>query len=120
MGRFSDVLMDHFTYPRNSGALEAPDRVGLAGSPGQGPFMSLHLRLEGRTVAAARFQTYGCGASIAAGSMLTEMVVGRTVDECRALTAERLSEALEGFPPDKLHCPVLAVAALHRALEEDA
>lgn len=119
MGRFSEILMDHFTYPRNSGVLEAPDRVGLAGRPGQGPFMALHLKLDGRTVAAARFQTYGCGASIAAGSMLTELIIGRTVGECRALTAERLSEALGGFPPDKQHCPVLAVAALNHALESE-
>jgi len=116
MGRFSETLMDHFTFPRNSGTLKAPDRVGLAGQPGQGPFMVLHLKLDGQTVAAARFQTYGCGASIAAGSMLTELIIGRTVSDCRTLTAERLSEALGGFPPDKQHCPILAVAALRHAL----
>jgi len=116
MGRFSETLMDHFTSPRNSGPLEAPDRVGHAGAPGRGPFMVLHLRLDGGTVAAARFQTYGCGASIAAGSMLTELITGRPVGDCRALTAEALSGALGGFPPDKQHCPALAVAALRDAL----
>jgi NifU-like protein involved in Fe-S cluster formation len=116
MGRFSETLMDHFTYPRNSGALDVPDRVGRGGTPGQGPFLILQLRLDGDVVAAARFQTHGCGASIAAGSMLTEMIVGRTLDDCRALTAEQLSTALGGFPPDKRHCPILAVAALRDAL----
>lgn len=116
MGRFSETLMDHFTYPRNSGALESPDRVGRAGAPGQGPYMELQLKIEGDKVAAARFRTHGCGASIAAGSMLTEMVTGRTVSDCLRLTPEELAEALGGFPPDKQHCPVLAVAALRDAL----
>jgi nitrogen fixation protein NifU and related proteins len=116
MGRFSETLMDHFSAPRNSGVLEAPDRIGRAGTPGRGPYIALFLRLDGDTVAAAKFQTHGCGASIAAGSMLTEMVIGRTTDECRALTAGQLSDALDGFPPDKQHCPVMAVAALHDAL----
>jgi NifU-like protein involved in Fe-S cluster formation len=78
--------------------------------------MAIFLRLDGETVAAARFQTYGCGVTIAAGSMLTEMITGRSVGECRGLTAAHLSEALGGFPPDKQHCPVLAVAALRDAL----
>jgi nitrogen fixation NifU-like protein len=120
MGRFSETLMDHFLSPRNSGSMDAPDRTGRAGTPGQGPFLIVHLRLDGPTVTAARFQTFGCGASIAAGSMLTEMVAGRTVAQCLALTADDLADALGGFPPDKRHCPVLAVAALHDALKEDA
>jgi nitrogen fixation NifU-like protein len=117
MSRFSETLMDHFSYPRNSGVLEAPDRVGQTGTPGQGPFLILQLRLNGGVVAAARFQTYGCGASIAAGSMLTEMIIGRTVADCLALTPEHLSQALGGFPPDKQHCPIMAVAALREALK---
>jgi nitrogen fixation NifU-like protein len=117
MGRFSETLMDHFLSPRNAGALVAPDRVGQAGAPGRGPYMTLHLRLDGGTVVAAGFQTYGCGASTAAGSMLTEMIVGRSVEACRDVTAALLSEALGGFPPDKQHCPVMAVAALRDALE---
>lgn len=116
MARFSELLMDHFSSPRNSGVLEAPDRIGRAGAAGQGPFLVLYLKLNGEVIAAAKFQTHGCGASIAAGSMLTEMIVGRSTAECLTLTAERLSEALGGFPPDKLHCPIMAVAALQDAL----
>ena len=78
----------------------------------------MSLRLEGDRVAAARFHTYGCGATIAAGSMLTELILGRTVAECRAVTADALAAALGGFPPDKLHCPELAVAALRDVLEK--
>jgi NifU-like protein involved in Fe-S cluster formation len=118
MGRFSEVLMDHFNSPRNSGVLEAPDRIGRAGAAGQGPYLTLYLKLDGQVIAAARFQTYGCGASIAAGSMLTEMVIGRSVADCLALTADQLSEALGGFPPDKLHCPIMAVTALRDALDQ--
>ena len=116
MGRYSETLMDHFTSPRNGGVLESPDRIGQAGVPGQGPFLILTLRLDGDRVAEARFKTYGCGPTIACGSMLTELVAGRTLGECRALTAEDLIAALDGVPPDKRHGPALAIAALREAL----
>lgn len=116
MSRFSETLMDHFVSPRNSGTMEVPDRVGLAGTPGHGPFMAIQLRLAGVHIAGAKFQTYGCGASIAAGSMLTEMIIGRSVAECLEVSAEHLSIALGGFPPDKQHCPIMAIAALREAL----
>jgi nitrogen fixation NifU-like protein len=117
MGKYSDILMDHFFAPRNGGRMEGPDRVGQAGTPGQGPFMVLYLRLDGDRVTEARFQTYGCGPAIAAGSMLTVLVTGRTVAECLALTAEELTEALGGVPPEKQHCPALAIQALRAALQ---
>jgi nitrogen fixation protein NifU and related proteins len=116
MGQFSEILMDHFNSPRNSGRLETPDRVGIAGTPGRGPYVALYLRLAGSVISEARFQTHGCGVSIACGSMLTEMIIGRAAEECLALTPERLSEALDGVPGTKLHCPALAVAALKNAL----
>ena len=109
--------MDHVTAPRNSGVMENPDLIGVAGVPGQGAFLVLYLKVESGRVVSARYQTYGCGATIAAGSMLTEMIVGQTVEECWQLTAERLIEALDGVPPDKLHCPALAIAALQGALK---
>jgi nitrogen fixation protein NifU and related proteins len=116
MGKFSDTLMDHFSSPRNSGRMEAPDRVGIAGTPGRGPYVALYLRLAGDVIGEARFQTHGCGVSIACGSMLTEMIIGRAAGECLELIPERLSEALGGVPGTKLHCPALAVAALKNAL----
>jgi nitrogen fixation protein NifU and related proteins len=116
MGQFSEILMDHFNSPRNSGRIETPDRVGIAGSPGRGPYVALYLRLAGDVISEAQFQTHGCGVSIACGSMLTEMIIGRAADECLELTPERLSEALDGVPGTKLHCPALAIAALKDAL----
>jgi NifU-like protein involved in Fe-S cluster formation len=116
MGKFSETLMDHVTSPRNSGVMELPDLTGTAGMPGNGPFMVLSLREQEGCITAAKFQTYGCGPTIASGSMLTEMIIGRTIDECRELTAEDLILALDGVPPDKLHGPALAIGALRDAL----
>jgi nitrogen fixation NifU-like protein len=116
MGKYSDVLMDHFTSPRNSGSLESPDVTGHAGAPGRGPFLILYLRIAEGQVAAAKFQTYGCGPTIACGSMLTELITGRPIAECLELTPDALSQALEGVPADKLHSPALAIAALRDAL----
>jgi nitrogen fixation NifU-like protein len=79
--------------------------------------MIVYLKLDDGRVAQAKYQTFGCGASIAAGSLLTEMIIGREIRECLALTSDALSDAMGGFPPDKLHCPILAVAALHDALK---
>lgn len=120
MGYYSDVLMEHFQSPHNNGPMDAPDAVGLVGVPGQGPFLLLALRLRNGRVAEARYQTNGCGATIASGSVLTEMILGRAVEECLALTTERLTDALGGVPPDKAHCPAMAVAALNNALREFA
>jgi len=113
---YSETLMDHFSSPRNRGLLDHPDRVGRSGAPGRGPFLILHLRLDGRRVAQAGFQTYGCGATIASGSILTEMVTGREIEECLGITSADLIEALDGMPSTKLHAPELAVTALRDAL----
>jgi nitrogen fixation NifU-like protein len=113
---YSETLMDHFSSPRNQGLMPDPDRVGRAGSPGRGPFLILYLRLGGGRVSEARFQTYGCGATIASGSALTEAITGREVGECLRLTAQDLIDALDGMPPTKLHAPELAIVALRDAL----
>jgi len=118
MGKYSDTLMDHFSSPRNSGPMETPDAVGHAGTPGRGPFLILYLRLDGETIADARFQTYGCGATIACGSMLTELIKRRAIPDCLALTTEDLINALDGIPADKLHSPALAIGALRNALKD--
>jgi nitrogen fixation NifU-like protein len=120
MGQFSEILMDHFNSPRNCGVMEAPDRVGLAGTPGSGSFVALYLRLNTDSIVESRFQTNGCGVSIACGSMLTELIALRTVSECLQLTSEQLMDALGGVPLSRLHCPALAIAALKDALKEDS
>jgi nitrogen fixation protein NifU and related proteins len=118
MSQFSDVLMDHFQSPRNSRRIESPDRVGLAGTPGSGPYCAIYIRLNDQSIVESCFQTHGCGVSIACGSMLTELITHRSVTECLELTSERLSDALDGVPATKLHCPVLAIAALKDALKD--
>jgi nitrogen fixation NifU-like protein len=116
VGKYSDILMDHFTAPRNSGALDSPDATGHAGAPGRGPFLILYLRIEDAQITAAKFQTYGCGSTIASGSMLTELIAGRPIADCLKLTTDELIAALDGVPADKLHGPALAIAALRDAL----
>jgi nitrogen fixation NifU-like protein len=116
MPKFSDTLMDHFVGPRNNGPMQLPDAIGLVGTPGSGPFFVLCLRFKDCVVADARFQTYGCGATIACGSMLTEMIIGRSVEDCLKITQEQLIDALDGVPPDRMHSPALAIGALQAAL----
>lgn len=113
---YSETLMDHFTEPRNQGPMADADRIGTAGSPGRGPFLVVYLKLAGDEVAAASFQTYGCGATIAAGSVLTELIEGQPIARCLALTADDIINALDGVPATKLHAPDLAVRALRLAL----
>ena len=119
MGLYSDTFMDHFLSPRNAGAINDPDRTGHAGAPGQGPFMILYLRIGDGCVTEAKYQTYGCGTAIASGSALTELIVQRAVSECATLTDRDIIESLNGVPPDKLHGPALAIAALRDALKEE-
>jgi nitrogen fixation protein NifU and related proteins len=109
MGQFSEILMDHFNSPRNSGRMEAPDRVGIAGTPGNGAYVALYFRRTDDVISEARFQTHGYGVSIACGSMLSEMIIGRAADACLELTPERLSEALDGVPGSKLRRRTLAL-----------
>ncbi len=116
MGKYSETMMDHVLSPRNGGVMEYPDLTGHAGAPGRGAFLILFLRLENGRIAGAKYHTVGCGPTIACGSVLSELVVGRTIEDCRELTAEDLIAALDGVPPDKLHCPAMAIAALRDAL----
>jgi nitrogen fixation protein NifU and related proteins len=116
MGKFSDTLTDHVMSPRNGGAIENPDLTGHAGAPGRGAFMILYLKVHAERITAAKYHTVGCGPTIASGSMLTELIAGKSISECRELTVEKPIEALDGVPPDKLHCPALAIGALKDAL----
>ena len=115
---FSSIIMDHFFNPRNVGILEAPDAIGTFGSPGEGEFVVLYLRLDDNRITETSFQTFGCGPAIASCSFLTEWVKGKTVQEAGELTPEKLSELLGGLPPDKMFCAGLAVSGLKNALEK--
>jgi NifU-like protein involved in Fe-S cluster formation len=116
MAWYSETLTDHVMAPRNGGVMGDPDLTGHAGAPGRGAFLILFLKVRDERIAAAKYHTHGCGPTIASGSMLTELIVGRTIAECRTLTTGDLIAALDGVPPDRLHCPALAIAALQDAL----
>jgi NifU-like protein involved in Fe-S cluster formation len=116
MAKYSETLTEHAVAPQNGGVIEDANLTGHSGSPGRGAFMILYLELDDERIAAAKYHTVGCGPTIASGSILTEMIQGRTIQECRKLTAQHLIDALDGVPPDKLHCPALAIGALKDAL----
>lgn len=116
MEGYSDTVMDHFERPRNSGVLEDANGVGYMTNPVCGDTLLLMLRVEDERVADVRWQSDGCAASIAAASMLSELVRGKPLAELGALTRERIVEALGGLPSSKLHASVLAADALQRAL----
>jgi nitrogen fixation protein NifU and related proteins len=114
--KYSETMTDHVLSPRNGGVMEHPDLTGHAGTPGRGAFLILFLRVEEGRIAAAKCHTVGCGPTVACGSILSELVLGRSIAECGELTTEDLIEALDGVPPDKLHFPALAIGALRGAL----
>ena len=117
MPRYSKTFLDHFNSPRNVGVIEDADGEGTEKNEVCGDTMTLYLRMEGGRIAEARFQTLGCSASIAASSVITELVAGKPVREARALTRHDIAEALDGIPPAKLHSAVLAIDALKSALD---
>ena len=117
-GPYSAKVMDHFMNPRNVGEIENADGVGEVGNPACGDMMRLYLKVEDGKVVEAKFRTFGCGAAIASSSMLTEMIKGKSLDEARAITNRQVSEALDGLPPVKIHCSVMAEQAVKAALDD--
>ena len=116
MSRFSQILMDHFESPRNMGTMDNPDLVGLGSLGGQAPFVTLKLRICEGIVKEARFQASGCGVTIAAASVLTELIVGQRLAECTRISDESVLDALGGLPADKRYCASVAVMSLRDAL----
>jgi nitrogen fixation NifU-like protein len=117
MARYSAAFLDHFQSPRNAGELADANAVGTADVGGGAPRISIYLRANGPKIVAATFTTFGCGGMIASGSALTEMVVGRRVQDAATLQPEHVIAALGGMPAEKLFCAELAIAALHRGLD---
>ena len=115
---YSDLVMDHFANPRNMGEMENPSAVGNIGNPICGDVMRLYLKIEDGVIVDARFKTFGCGAAIASSSMLTEMLKGKKIEDALKISNEAVAEALGGLPPTKIHCSVLAEAALKAALAD--
>jgi len=114
---YSEIVLDHAANPRNRGILEDANARGVNMNPVCGDMLVLMLRIEGGKIAAARFVTEGCTASIATSSILTEMVTGLSVEEARELTHEDIAEAVGGLPASKLHSAALVIAGLRQALD---
>ncbi len=117
---YSQKVMDHFINPRNVGEIENADGVGEAGNPKCGDIMKIYLKVnpETKVIDDVKFKTFGCASAIASSSMATEMIKGRTIEEAWNLTNNAVAEALDGLPPIKMHCSVLAEEAIHTALND--
>jgi len=119
--QYSDKVMDHFKNPRNQGELKDADGIGEVGNPVCGDMMKIYIKVgknnkDEEIVKDIKFQTLGCGAAIAASSMLTEMAKGKTLDEAKKITREQIVKELGGLPKNKIHCSVLAQDGLKKAI----
>lgn len=117
---YSEKVMEHFTNPRNVGEIENADGVGQVGNAKCGDIMKIYLKIENGIIEDVKFKTFGCGSAIASSSMATEMVKGKTIDEALEVTNKAVAEALDGLPPVKMHCSVLAEQAIKSALYDYA
>lgn len=115
---YSEKVMDHFANPRNIGEIENADGVGEVGNAKCGDIMKMYLKIDGGVITDVKFKTFGCGAAIATSSIATEMIKGKPLDEALKLTNKAVIEALDGLPPAKIHCSVLAEQAIKSAIAD--
>ena len=116
---YSEKVIDHFSNPRNVGEIENADGVGTVGNSKCGDIMRMYLKVDDNGVITdCKFKTFGCGAAIATSSMATEMIKGKTLKEALKLTNKAVAEALDGLPPVKMHCSLLAEEAVKAAVED--
>ena len=115
---YSEKVMDHFENPRNVGEIPDANGVGTVGNAKCGDIMRMYLKVENGIIEYVKFKTFGCGAAIATSSMATEMVKGKSLKEALQLTNKAVAEALDGLPPVKMHCSLLAEEAIHAAVED--
>jgi nitrogen fixation NifU-like protein len=114
---YTEKVMDHFSNPRNVGEMPDADAVGQVGNPTCGDIMKIYLKIKEDRIEDVKFQTFGCGAAIATSSMVTEIAKGMTLDEAMKITNKSVAEALDGLPPQKMHCSNLAADALQDAIK---
>lgn len=115
---YSQKVMDHFANPRNVGEMKEYSGVGEVGNPKCGDIMRMYIKVEGDIITDVSFMTFGCGAAIATSSVATELIKGKSIDDALKLTNKAVVETLEGLPPQKLHCSVLAEQAIKAALAD--
>ena len=113
---YTEKVMDHFSNPRNVGEIENADGVGEVGNMKCGDIMRIYLKIDNDVITDVKFKTFGCGAAVATSSMATELVKGKTIQEAMKVTNRAVMEALDGLPPVKVHCSLLAEEAIHAAL----
>ena len=118
MAMYSDVVMDHFTNPRNVGEIENADGIGEVGNPTCGDMMTFYIKVDDGKLSDVKFKTFGCGAAIAVSSMVSEMAMGKTIEEALKIGREDVAEELGGLPKQKMHCSNLAADAMHKAIED--
>ena len=115
---YSEKVMDHFRNPRNVGIIEDADGVGEVGNAKCGDIMKMYIKVTDGVITDVKFNTFGCGSAIATSSMATEMIKGKPIEEALTLTNKAVAEALDGLPPVKMHCSLLAEEAIHAAVED--
>ena len=115
---YTDKVMDHFRNPRNVGEIDDANGVGEVGNAKCGDIMKVYLKVEDNIIQDVKFQTFGCGSAIASSSMATELIKGKSLEEAWHLSNKAVAEALDGLPPVKMHCSVLAEEAIHKAIND--
>ncbi len=115
---YSEKVLDHFANPRNVGEIENADGVGEVGNAKCGDIMKMYLKIDNGIITDVKFKTFGCGAAIATSSMATELIKGKPIEDALKLTNKAVVEALDGLPPVKIHCSVLAEEAIKTALAD--
>lgn len=115
---YSEKVMDHFTHPRNLGKMDDADGVGEVGNAKCGDIMRMYLKIDNDIITDVKFKTFGCGAAVATSSMATELIKGKSVEDALKLTNKAVIEALDGLPPVKVHCSVLAEEAVKAAVKD--
>ena len=118
MALYSEKVMEHFLNPQNVGVIDDADGVGEVGNAKGGDIMKMYLKIDNEVISDVKFETFGCASAIASSSMATEMIKGKPVAEAMLLTNKAVAEALDGLPPHKMHCSVLAEEAIQSALED--